>query len=164
MSVASAPTQMSTSPSDDPRTLPPFANLIALSSRAPLHAHSNGSYPENRYSLGTVPSSPDRGPKDLLRGPTNGSRTSPPGLDRANSTGKHAGGRVVVDESGSINDDPDRPKRKRQSQSKYIDSHLWALFFAFASFLGWIWMLEYHMGVLMWPCHITLVHRFKLFL
>lgn len=119
MSVASAP-QMSPSSPDDPRTLPPFANLIALSSRAPLHAHSNGSYPENRYSLGTVPSSPDRGPKDLLRGPTNGSRTSPPGLDRTNSTGKSGRGQVVADDSNSMNDDPDRPKRKRQSQSKLI--------------------------------------------
>ncbi|KAG8775931.1 hypothetical protein FRC12_001186 [Ceratobasidium sp. 428] len=114
MSVASAPIQMTTASPDDPRTLPPFANLIALSSRAPLHTHSNG-YPDTRYALGPVPSSPDRGPKDALRGP-NGPRTSPTGLDRVNSTGKSAGGRANGDESVS-NDDPDRPKRKRQSQS-----------------------------------------------
>ncbi|KAG8746599.1 hypothetical protein FRC10_004451 [Ceratobasidium sp. 414] len=112
MSVASAHTQMTPSSPDDPRTLPPFANLIALSSRAPLHTHSNGGYSDNRYALGPVPSSPDRGQKDGLRG----SRTSPTGLDRVNSTGKGAGGRVNGDESGSANDDPDRPKRKRQSQ------------------------------------------------
>ncbi|QRV86496.1 Fungal specific transcription factor domain [Ceratobasidium sp. AG-Ba] len=117
MSVASAPSQMTPPSPDDPRTLPPFANLIALSSRAPLHTHTNGTYPDNRYGLGPVPSSPDRTHKDAVRGSVNGSRTSPTGLDRVNSTGKGSGARASGDEPGSANDDPDRPKRKRQSQS-----------------------------------------------
>ncbi|KAG9121985.1 hypothetical protein FRC07_001815 [Ceratobasidium sp. 392] len=114
MSVASASTHM-TAAQDDPRTLPSFSNLIALSSRAPLHTHSNGGYPDNRYTLGPVPSSPDRGPKDTLRGP-NASRTSPTALERVNQTGKLSG-RANGDESAAANDDPDRPKRKRQSQT-----------------------------------------------
>jgi hypothetical protein len=138
MSVASAPSHMSPSSSDDPRSLPPFANLIALSSRAPLHAHSNSGYPETRYSLGPVPSSPDRGPKDGLRGSTNGARTSP-GLDRANSTGKGSVGRAPGDELGSMNDDPDRPKRKRQSQSELKK---YGSFSCFSDFISWRWLLR----------------------
>lgn len=105
------------STSEDPRSLPPFSNFIALSSRPPLHPHSN-SFPDSRFSLAPVPSSPDRDQKDAPRPPTsgNGARTSPGGLDRANSTGKGSGNRP--DESGAANnDDSDRPKRKRQSQS-----------------------------------------------
>lgn len=116
MSVASAPS-MSPS-SEDPRSLPPFSNFIAISSRPPLHPHSN-SFPDARFSLAAVPSSPDRDHKEGPRPPASGSgvRTSPSGLDRVNSTGKGSGARL--DESGPTNDDSDRPKRKRQSQSKF---------------------------------------------
>lgn len=116
MSVASAPA-MSPS-SEDPRSLPPFSNFIALSSRPPLHPHSN-SFSDPRFSLAHVPSSPERDQKDAARPPASGAatRTSPTGLDRANSTGKGSGARA--DDSGPANDDPDRPKRKRQSQSKF---------------------------------------------
>ncbi|CEL52150.1 Transcriptional activator protein acu-15 OS=Neurospora crassa (strain ATCC 24698 / 74-OR23-1A / CBS 708,71 / DSM 1257 / FGSC 987) GN=acu-15 PE=1 SV=2 [Rhizoctonia solani AG-1 IB] len=112
MSVASAPVMSS---SEDHRSLPPFSNFIALSSRPPLHPHSN-SFSDPRLSLAPVPSSPDRDQKGVVRPSISGStRASPPGLDRANSIGKGSAGRA--DESGPANDDPDRPKRKRQSQS-----------------------------------------------
>jgi hypothetical protein len=114
MSVASAPVMSS---SEDHRSLPPFSNFIALSSRPPLHPHSN-SFSDPRLSLAPVPSSPDRDQKGVVRPSISGStRASPPGLDRANSIGKGSAGRA--DESGPANDDPDRPKRKRQSQSKW---------------------------------------------
>ncbi|CAE6427039.1 hypothetical protein ACGC1H_004634 [Rhizoctonia solani] len=114
MSVTSAPA-MSHSSSDDLRSLPPFSNFIALSSRPPLHPHSN-SFSDPRFSLAPVPSSPDRDQKDTARPSVSGTatRTSPASLDRTNSTGKGSG---RADESGPANDDPDRPKRKRQSQS-----------------------------------------------
>ncbi|KAF8758686.1 GAL4-like Zn(II)2Cys6 (or C6 zinc) binuclear cluster DNA-binding domain [Rhizoctonia solani] len=113
MSVASVPAMSS---SEDPRSLPPFSNFIALSSRPPLHPHSN-SFSDPRLSLAPVPSSPDRDQKSNARPSTSGpTRTSPPGLDRTNSTGK--GSTARTDESGPANDDSDRPKRKRQSQSK----------------------------------------------
>ncbi|KAF8710825.1 GAL4-like Zn(II)2Cys6 (or C6 zinc) binuclear cluster DNA-binding domain, partial [Rhizoctonia solani] len=112
MSVASVPAMSS---SEDPRSLPPFSNFIALSSRPPLHPHSN-SFSDPRLSLAPVPSSPDRDQKSNARPSTSGpTRTSPPGLDRTNSTGK--GSTARTDESGPANDDSDRPKRKRQSQS-----------------------------------------------
>ncbi|KAH7340535.1 hypothetical protein B0J17DRAFT_323591 [Rhizoctonia solani] len=115
MSVASVPAMSHTS-SEDLRSLPPFSNFIALSSRPPLHPHSN-SFSDSHFSLAPVPSSPDRDQKEAARPSASGAvnRASPPGLDRTNSTGKGSGGRL--DESGPAGDDADRPKRKRQSQS-----------------------------------------------
>ncbi|CAE6462795.1 unnamed protein product [Rhizoctonia solani] len=117
MSVASVPAMSHTS-SEDLRSLPPFSNFIALSSRPPLHPHSN-SFSDSHFSLAPVPSSPDRDQKEAARPSASGAvtRASPPGLDRTNSTGKGSAGRL--DESGPAGDDADRPKRKRQSQIGY---------------------------------------------